>query len=139
LGRILAIDYGRKRVGLAVTDPLQMIANALTTVHAKDIWNFLSDYLNKETVDCIVVGYPKQMNNQASEAVRYINPFVKRLQKLYPEMDIQLVDERFTSKMAHQTMIDAGLRKKARQNKALVDTISATIILQSYLEQKSKF
>jgi putative Holliday junction resolvase len=139
LGRILAIDYGRKRVGLAVTDPLQMIANALTTVHAKDIWNFLSDYLNKETVDCIVVGYPKQMNNQASEAVRYINPFVKRLHKLYPEMDIQLVDERFTSKMAHQTMIDAGLRKKARQNKALVDTISATIILQSYLEQKSKF
>lgn len=139
MGRILAIDYGRKRVGLAVTDPLQMIANSLTTVHAKDIWNFLSDYLNKETVDCIVVGYPKQMNNQASEAVRYINPFVKRLQKLYPEMDIQLVDERFTSKMAHQTMIDAGLRKKARQNKALVDTISATIILQSYLEQKSKF
>ncbi|MDY6801600.1 MAG: Holliday junction resolvase RuvX [Bacteroidota bacterium] len=139
MGRILAIDYGRKRVGLAVTDPLQMIANSLTTVHAKDIWNFLSDYLNKETVDCIVVGYPKQMNNQASEAVRYINPFVKRLQKLYPEMDIQLVDERFTSKMAHQTMIDAGLRRKARQNKALVDTISATIILQSYLEQKSKF
>ncbi len=139
MGRILAIDYGRKRVGLAVTDPLQMIANSLTTVHAKDIWNFLSDYLNKETVDCIVVGYPKQMNNQASEAVRYINPFVKRLQKLYPEMDIQLVDERFTSKIAHQTMIDAGLRKKARQNKALVDTISATIILQSYLEQKSKF
>ncbi|MGC9373681.1 MAG: Holliday junction resolvase RuvX [Bacteroidales bacterium] len=139
MGRILAIDYGRKRVGLAVTDPLQMIANALTTVHAKDIWDFLSDYLNKEMVDCIVVGYPKQMNNQASEAVRYINPFVKRLQKLYPEMDIQLVDERFTSKMAHQTMIDAGLRKKVRQNKALVDTISATIILQSYLEQKSKF
>jgi putative holliday junction resolvase len=139
LGRILAIDYGRKRVGLAVTDPLQMIANSLTTIHAKDIWDFLSDYLNKETVDCIVVGYPKQMNNQASEAVRYINPFLKRLQKLYPEMDIQLVDERFTSKMAHQTMIDAGLRKKARQNKALVDTISATIILQSYLEQKSKF
>ncbi|MEA2105545.1 MAG: Holliday junction resolvase RuvX [Bacteroidota bacterium] len=139
MGRILAIDYGRKKVGLAVTDPLQMIANALTTVHAKDIWNFLSDYLNKETVDCIVVGYPKQMNNKASEAVRYINPFVKRLQKLYPEMDIQLVDERFTSKIAHQTMIDAGLRKKARQNKALVDTISATIILQSYLEQKSKF
>ena len=139
LGRILAIDYGRKRVGLAVTDPLQMIANSLTTVHAKDIWTFLSDYLTKETVDCIVVGYPKQMNNQASEAVRYINPFLKRLQKLYPGMDIQLVDERFTSKMAHQTMIDAGLKKKSRQNKALVDSISATIILQSYLEQNSKF
>ena len=139
LGRVLAIDYGRKRVGLSVTDPLQMIANSLTTVHAKDIWTFLSDYLTKETVDCIVVGYPKQMNNQASEAVRYINPFLKRLQKLYPGMDIQLVDERFTSKMAHQTMIDAGLKKKSRQNKALVDSISATIILQSYLEQNSKF
>lgn len=139
MGRILAIDYGRKRVGLAVTDPMQMIANSLTTVHSKDIWNFLADYLNKENVDCIVIGYPKQMNNQASEAVRYINPFVQRLVKLYPEMDVKLVDERFTSKMAHQTMIDAGLKKKARQNKALVDTISATIILQSYLEQRSKF
>jgi putative Holliday junction resolvase len=138
LGRILAIDYGRKRVGLAVTDPLQMIANALKTVHSKDIWDFLSDYLSKEDVDCIVVGYPKQMNNQASEAVRFINPFLKRLTKLYPEMDVKLVDERFTSKMAHQTMIDAGLKKKARQNKELVDTISATIILQSYLEQRIK-
>jgi len=139
LGRILAIDYGRKRVGLAVSDPMQMIANSLTTIHVKDIWDFLSDYLQMEAVDCIVVGYPKQMNNQASEAVRYINPFLKRLQKLYPEMNIQLVDERFTSKMAHQTMIDAGLKKKARQNKALVDTISANIILQSYLQQRSKF
>lgn len=138
MGRILAIDYGRKRVGLAVTDPMQMIANSLTTVHSKDIWDFLSNYLQKEKVDSIVIGYPKQMNNQASEAVRYINPFIKRLQKLYPEMEIILVDERFTSKMAHQTMIDAGLKKKARQNKALVDTISATIILQSYLEQKTK-
>lgn len=138
MGRILAIDYGRKRVGLAVTDPLQMIANALKTVHSKDIWGFLSDYLSKEDVDCIVVGYPKQMNNQASEAVRFINPFLKRLTKLYPEMEVKLVDERFTSKMAHQTMLDAGLKKKARQNKALVDTISATIILQSYLEQRIK-
>jgi putative Holliday junction resolvase len=138
LGRILAIDYGRKRVGLAVTDPLQMIANALKTVHSKDIWDFLSNYLSTEDVDCIVVGYPKQMNNQASEAVRFINPFLKRLTKLYPEMEVKLVDERFTSKMAHQTMIDAGLKKKARQNKALVDTISATIILQSYLEQRIK-
>lgn len=138
MGRILAIDYGRKRVGLAVTDPLQMIANALKTVHSKDIWDFLSDYLSTEDVDCIVVGYPKQMNNQASEAVRFINPFLKRLTKLYPDMEVKLVDERFTSKMAHQTMIDAGLKKKARQNKALVDTISATIILQSYLEQRIK-
>ena len=115
MGRILAIDYGRKRVGIAVTDPLQMIANSLTTVHSKDIWDFLANYLQKEDVDCIVIGYPKQMNNEASEAVRYINPFIKRLNKLYPEMPIKLVDERFTSKMAHQTMLDAGLRKKARR------------------------
>ncbi len=139
MGRILAIDYGRKRVGIAVTDPLQIIANGLTTVHSKDIWDFLSDYFKKEDVECIAIGYPKQMNNEASDAVRYINPFIKRLTKLYPEMPVKLVDERFTSKIAHQTMIDAGLRKKARQNKELVDTISATIILQSYLEQRSKY
>lgn len=139
MGRILAIDYGRKRVGLAVTDPLQMIANSLTTIHSKDIWNFLAVYLEKEDVECIVVGYPKQMNNQASEAVRFINPFLKKLTKTYPNMEVKQVDERFTSKMAHQTMIDAGLKKKARQNKALVDTISATIILQSYLEQRTKY
>jgi len=139
LGRILAIDYGRKRVGIAVTDPLQMIANSLTTIETKNIWDFISDYLSKETVDCIVVGYPKQMNNQASDSVRYINPFLGRLRKLYPKMEVKLVDERFTSKIAFQTMIDAGLGKKARQNKALVDTISATIILQSYLEQRTKY
>jgi len=138
VGRILAIDYGRKRVGIAVTDPLKMIANALKTIHSKDIWDFLKDYLEQEEVECIVVGYPRQMNNQASEAVRFINPFLKRLTKLYPEVEVKLVDERFTSKMAHQTMIDAGLKRKARQNKALVDTISATIILQSYLEQRIK-
>ena len=139
MGRILAIDYGRKRVGLAVTDPLQIIANALTTIHSKDIWNFIAEYLEKEDVECIVVGYPKQMNNQASEAVRFINPFLKKLTKTYPNMEVKQVDERFTSKIAHQTMIDAGLKKKARQNKALVDTISATIILQSYLEQRTKY
>lgn len=139
MSRILAIDYGRKRVGLAVTDPLQIIANSLTTVHSKDIWIFLAEYLEKEDVECIVVGYPKQMNNQASEAVRFINPFLKKLTKTYPDMMVKLVDERFTSKIAHQTMIDAGLKKKARQNKALVDTISATIILQSYLEQRTKY
>ncbi|MFC2152502.1 Holliday junction resolvase RuvX [Bacteroidota bacterium] len=138
MGRILAIDYGRKRVGLAVTDPLKIIANALKTVHSKDIWDFLKEYLERENVECIVVGYPKQMNNQASEAVRFINPFLRKLTKTYPEVEVKLVDERFTSKMAQQTMIDAGLKKKARQNKALVDTISATIILQSYLEQRIK-
>jgi len=126
-------------VGVAVTDPLQMIANGLTTVNTKEIWDFIADYLKKETVDCIVVGYPKQLNNQASDSVRYVNPFLGRLRKLYPEMDVRLVDERFTSKIAFQTMIDAGIGKKARQNKALVDTISATIILQSYLEQRTKY
>jgi putative Holliday junction resolvase len=139
LGRILSIDYGRKRVGVAVTDPLQMIANGLTTIHSKDIWTFLAEYFEQEEVDCVVVGYPKQMNNKASEAVRFINPFLRKLTKIYPDLEVKLVDERFTSKIAHQTMIDAGLKKKARQNKALVDTISATIILQSYLEQRTKY
>jgi len=139
LSRVLAIDYGQKRVGIAVTDPLQIIANGLDTVHVKDIWNYLSAYLSKEKVEKIIVGYPMQMNNQPSQAVIFINPFVKKLEKTYPEIVIELVDERFTSKMAHQTMIDAGLKKKDRQNKALVDRISATIILQSYLERKNKY
>ena len=139
MGRILAIDYGQKRVGLAVTDPLQIIANSLTTIQTKDIWEFLADYFQKEDVECVVIGYPKQMNNQASDSVRYINPFLGKFQKVYPKMEIKQVDERFTSKMAFQTMIDAGLKKKARQNKELVDSISATIILQSYLEQRTKY
>jgi putative Holliday junction resolvase len=136
MGRILAIDYGQKRIGLAVTDPLQMIANRLETVPVAGIWDYLSDYFSKESVECVVVGYPRQMNNEASESVRYINPFLKKFSKVYPEMPIELVDERFTSKMAFRAMIDGGLKKKARQDKALIDTVSATIILQSYLEQK---
>ena len=139
MGRILAIDYGRKRVGIAVTDPLQIIANGLTTVNTKEIYDFIANYFKKEDVECVVIGYPKQMNNQASDSVRYINPFIGRLRKIYPDLQIKLVDERFTSKIAHQTMLDAGLKKKARQNKELVDTISATIILQSYLEQRTKY
>lgn len=135
LARILAIDYGRKRVGLAVTDPLQIVANKLTTVSTHTLINFLEDYLKKEDVECIVVGYPRQMNNEASEAVRYINPFLKRFTKLHPELQIKLVDERFTSRMAFQTMIDGGVKKKGRQNKELIDAISATIILQTYLEE----
>ncbi len=136
MGRILAIDYGRKRVGLAVTDPSKIIANKLTTVATHEIWQFLEQYLKKEKVDQVIVGYPRQMNNEPSEAVLYINPFLKRFQKVYPDMPLELVDERFTSKMAFQTMIDAGLKKKARQNKELVDAVSATIILQSYMEQQ---
>ena len=137
MARILAIDYGRKRVGLAATDPLQIIANGLETVHSKDIFEYLKRYFDEEEVETVVVGYPKQMNNEGSEALNYINPFVKKLRKTYPNMHIELYDERFTSKLAHQTMIDGGLKKKKRQDKALVDTISATIILQSYMEWKS--
>lgn len=136
MARILCIDYGRKRVGVAVTDPGQIIANRLTTVPTHTLWDFLKNYFEKEEVEIMVVGYPRQMNNEASEAVRYINPFLKRFQKVHPEVKLELFDERFTSKMAFQTMIDGGLKKKQRQNKALVDAVSATIILQSYLEQK---
>ncbi len=136
MGRILAIDYGKKRVGLAVSDPLQMIASRLTTVSTPDIWIFLKDYFSKENVEQVIIGYPMQMNNQPSEAVRYINPFLRKFQKDYPDMPIEQVDERFTSKMAFQTMIDAGLKKKDRQDKGMIDSVSATIILQSYLEQK---
>ena len=136
VGRILAIDYGRKRVGIAVTDPLQIIATRLTTVSANEIWTFLKEYFLKEDVEKVIVGYPMQMNNQPSEAVKYINPFLRKFQKDYPDMPLEQVDERFTSKMAFQTMIDAGLKKKDRQNKETIDAVSATIILQSYLEQK---
>ncbi|RKD88471.1 Holliday junction resolvase RuvX [Mangrovibacterium diazotrophicum] len=136
MARILAIDFGKKRVGLAVTDPLQLIASKLTTVPSHQIFDFLKDYFQKEQVEKVIIGYPLQMNNEASEAVLYINPFLKRFQKLYPDMPLEQVDERFTSRMAFQTMIDAGLKKKDRQNKATIDAVSATIILQSYLEQK---
>jgi putative Holliday junction resolvase len=137
LARILAIDYGQKRVGLAVTDPTGLIANNLETVHSKDIWQFLNDYLNREDVETIVVGYPLRMNNEPSDAIRFINPFIKKLQNNYPGINVTTVDERFTSKMAFQAMIDGGLKRKARRNKEMVDKISANLILQSYLEEKS--
>ncbi len=134
MARILAVDYGKKRVGLAVTDPGRIIATRLETVATDKIWIFLEDYFYKENVDTVVVGYPRQLNNEASEAVRYINPFLKKFQQKYPELKLELADERFTSKLAFQTMIDGGLKKQKRQDKALVDGISATIILQNYLE-----
>ena len=137
MGRIMAIDYGRKRVGIAVTDELQIIANGLTTVSSHEIFAFLRSYVQKEKVDAFVVGEPRQMNNQPSESLHYIIPFVNRLKKEFPEIPVEMVDERFTSKMAFQTMIDGGLKKKERQNKELVDTISAAIILQSYLNARS--
>jgi putative Holliday junction resolvase len=133
MGRLLAIDYGRKRAGIAVTDELQIIANGLTTVHVKDIWDFLHDYLSKESVDTIIIGEPRDMNNRPSEASRFIEPFVKKLRKTYPDRRIERYDERFTSKMALDTMIESGLKKQKRQDKALVDSISATILLQSYM------
>lgn len=135
LGRILAIDYGQKRVGFAATDELRICANSLETVHVTKAFDFIKAYVGKEKVDIIVVGEPKKMDNTNSESARFIEPFVNRLRKEFPEMEIVRVDERFTSKMAFQTMIDAGLKKKSRQNKELVDKISATIILQSYMLQ----
>jgi len=134
MGRILEIDYGSKRVGIAVTDELRIIATGLTTVSTKEIISFLKDYINAEKVDKIVVGEPKKMDNTNSDSALIIEPFVKNLAKQFPEIPILRMDERFTSKMAFQTMIDGGLKKKARQNKSLVDKISATIILQSWME-----
>ena len=134
MGRILAIDYGQKRVGIAVTDELQLIANALVTVEVCNIFSFLKDYVQKENVSFFLVGKPKQMDNTESSANKYIAPFVRKLRVEFPNIPIIRADERFTSKMAFQTMIDAGLGRKARQNKALVDSISAAIILQTYLE-----
>lgn len=137
MARIMAIDYGRKRCGIAVTDPLQIIANSLTTVATAELLAFILDYVKKENVETIVIGEPKDMQNNPSESSRYIEPFVNQLKKALPDMIIKRHDERFTSKMAFQTMIDAGLGKKQRQNKALVDTISATLILQSYMESEA--
>jgi len=137
LGRILALDIGRKRTGVAATDPLRIIANGIGTIPTHTIIDFITEYMSKESVDVIVVGYPKQLNNQLSEAVTYIQPVINRIKKIFPSLTIELVDERFTSKIAFQSMIDGGVKKKDRQNKALVDTISATIILQSYMESRS--
>ncbi|WP_299052365.1 Holliday junction resolvase RuvX [uncultured Polaribacter sp.] len=136
MSRILAIDYGQKRTGIAVTDELQIIASGLTTVNTVDLISFLKEYISKNKVSLFVIGKPKQMNNTASESEALIIPFLKKLEKQIPQIPLLRIDERFTSKMAFQTMIDGGLNKKKRQNKALVDEISATIILQSYLYNK---
>lgn len=133
MARILAIDYGHVRCGIAVTDELQIIASGLTTVVTKDLLPFLKKYFTEEAVELVVIGEPKQLNNEASQSEVYIQEFLEKFYTTFPEMPVKRVDERFTSKMAFQTMIDSGLKKKQRQNKALVDEISATIILQSYL------
>jgi putative holliday junction resolvase len=137
MGRILAIDYGTKRIGLAVTDPLQIFASPLDTVSPAEFDKFIESYLKTEAVDEFVIGYPVQLNNQPSEAVRYINPFIKKLEKKYPGKHIHLADERFTSQMAFRTILDGGVKKKDRLDKSMVDKISASIILQSFLDKRS--
>ena len=138
MSRVLSIDYGRKRTGLAVTDPLQIIANGLTTVATHQLEQFVLDYLQKEQVERIVVGLPKQMNGEMSESWRYIEPFLNRLHKLRPELPIELVDERFTSVLAHQVILDSGVGKqRRREDKGMVDEISATIILQQWMENRT--
>jgi putative Holliday junction resolvase len=139
MSRLLAIDYGKKRTGIAVTDTLQLIANGLTTVATPELLDFVLDYVAREPVERILIGKPKQMNNEDSENMKRIEPFVNTLRKRLPTVPVEYVDERFTSVLAHRTMIDAGLKKKARQNKGLVDEISATIILQSYMESRRMF
>ena len=134
--RILAIDYGQKRTGIAVTDELQIIASGLTTVATETLFSFLKDYFKKENVLKVLVGEPKQMDGSPSQSATMISEFVLQFQKLFPDIPVIRVDERFTSKMAFQTMIDSGLTKKQRQNKALIDEISATILLQDYLTRK---
>ena len=136
MGRILAIDYGTKRIGLAVTDPMQIFASPLITVSPKEFDRFIDDYLKTEEIDEFVIGYPVQMNNQPSEAVKYINPFIKKLKNKFPEKHIHLADERFTSQMAFQTMIDGGVKKMDRLDKSMVDKISASIILRSFLDNR---
>jgi len=135
MGRIIAIDYGRKRTGLAVTDMLQIIANGLTTVPSGEAVSYLTNYTLNECVDLFVVGYPKQLNNEPSENLKYVEAFVKNLNKALPDIPVKYYDERFTSVMAHKAMIDGGLKKQKRQDKKTVDKISATLILQNYLER----
>lgn len=136
MGRIIGIDYGNKRIGLAVTDPLGIFASPLDTVNEKEFYKFIDDYMKSEQVDAFVIGYPVQMNNKPSESVKFIDPFIIKLKKRFPEKPLHLVDERFTSQIAFRTMIDGGVKKKERQNKKMVDRISASIILQTFLDKR---
>lgn len=134
MGRLLAIDYGTKRTGIAVSDPLKIIATGLTTVPSHQLFDFFEKYFKEEVIDQIIIGLPKQLNNEPSKNMQFVKIFVKKLEQIYPNIPIQYYDERFTSTLAQRTMIDSGLKKKDRQNKALIDEISATIILQDYME-----
>ena len=136
MARILSIDYGKKRTGLAVTDPLQIIASGLATVSTSELFDYLKQYIDKEPVERIVIGEPRQPNGQPSENLARVQQFVNRWRKAMPQIPIEYYDERFTSVLAHQAMIDGGLRKKVRQDKALVDEISATIILEDYMRSR---
>lgn len=136
MGRILAIDYGRKRCGIAVTDPLKIVANGLETVATHKLMEFLKSYMSSEPVELIVIGQPMQLNGKPSESMRYITPFINRLKNEMPTMPVVMADERFTSTLAHQAMIDGGMKKSDRRDKARVDTIAATIILNDYLQSK---
>lgn len=134
MGRILAIDYGKKRTGLAVTDPLRITANPLLTIETKGLINWLQTYFEKEKVDIVVIGHPTQMNGEESESMNYIRPFIGYFKKQFPTIPITMYDERFTSVLAHQAMIAGGMKKKDRQDKAIVDKIAACIILEGYLD-----
>lgn len=134
MGRLLAIDFGIKRTGIAVTDEFKLIASGLTTVFTKELLPFLEDYIQKESVDLIIIGEPKRMNNISSESELLIQNFLKKLKLAIPQIPIKRYDERFTSKMAFQAMIDGGVKKQKRKNKALIDEISATLILQGYMD-----
>ena len=137
MGRILGIDYGTKRIGLAVTDPLQIFASPLATINPSGFDRFISDYMISETIDEFVIGYPVRMNNTPSDVVKHIDPFIRKLKKQYPGKEVHLVDERYTSRMALRAMIDGGLKKKDRQDKQIIDRISASIILQSFLDRRT--
>ncbi len=136
MGRILAIDYGTKRTGIAVTDPLRIIPGGLATVATHELWSFLADYMNREQVDIIVMGYPLNMNGEDSASMKQIKPFTERLRKQYPQKQIVMFDERFTSVLAQRVILDSGIGRMARRNKALVDEVSATIILESFMDSK---
>ena len=137
MGRIIGIDYGTKRIGIAVTDPLQIIASPLTTVTNVSFDDFIDDYTKKESVEAFVIGYPKQMNNSPSKSAQHVEPFIKKLKKRFPKIMIMIVDERFTSVMAMKSIIDGGVKKSDRQDKSITDKISAALILQSYLDSGS--
>lgn len=136
MGRILSIDFGRKRTGIAATDTLKIVANGLTTVPTAQVIDFLKKYMATEVVELIVVGLPRQMNGEPSESTRYLKPFLDRLRKELPAVPVEMFDERFTSTLAHRSMLDGGMKKMDRRDKAIIDTIAATIILNDYLQSR---